>query len=79
MRKRPAAFMDDPSLLTMRAELMRTCEAAIKIAKSKRPHGTEKDWIYDYSKPDYIKLMYKRDLLIKKILDYWNTAQWRSL
>jgi hypothetical protein len=73
MRTRPASFLHDPHLMSLRKQLADVCSEAIKIARL--PKGTGKgtyEAVYDFNKPEYTKLLFQREVILGKIKAYWN-------
>ena len=73
MRARPADFMYDPHLMSLRNQLAEVCTEAVRIARL--PKGSGKgtnEAAYDYTKPEYTKLLFKREVILGKIKAYWN-------
>ena len=71
MRYRPAHFMERPDLAALRKELAATCTKALQIAK-KRSNVAGEDFSYDFTSEEYIRLLYRRENILRQIRKIWN-------
>jgi hypothetical protein len=73
MKTRPASFLHDPHLMSLRNQLAEVCTEALAIAKLPRTvGGSTYEATYDFNKPEYTKLLFKREMILGKIKAYWN-------
>lgn len=71
-RRRPPEFINDPSLLQLREKLAEVCTEALTVAKLAKRGVSTYEATYDFSSDKYVELARRRDILIERILKYWN-------
>ena len=71
MKYRPAHFMYRPDVEALRKELAATCSKALLIAK-KRSNVEGEAFSYDFTSEEYIRLMYRRENILRQIRKIWN-------
>ena len=71
MKYRPAHFMHRPDVAALRKELAATCSKALLIAK-KRSNVQGESFTYDFTSEEYIRLMYRRENILRQIRKIWN-------
>jgi hypothetical protein len=63
--------MHRPDLAALRRELAATCTRALLIAR-KRSNVEGEAFTYDFTSDEYMRLMYRRENILREIRKIWN-------